>query len=44
MILVGKSKGKRPLGSAKHRWNNEIKMDLGRDRMVWYILDCSNLG
>jgi len=27
-ILVGKSKGKRPLGRPRHRWKDNIKMDL----------------
>jgi hypothetical protein len=27
-ILVGKSEGKRPLGIPRHRWENNIKMDL----------------
>jgi hypothetical protein len=26
---VGKLKGKRPLGSQRHRWVDNIKMDLG---------------
>jgi hypothetical protein len=26
--LVGKSKGKRPLGIPKHRWEDSIKIDL----------------
>jgi hypothetical protein len=28
MVLVGKSEGKRPLGSPRRRWENNIKMDL----------------
>jgi hypothetical protein len=27
-ILVGKPEGKRPLGRPKHRWENNIRMDL----------------
>jgi hypothetical protein len=27
-VLVGKSKGKRPLGRPRRRWNDNIKMDL----------------
>jgi hypothetical protein len=27
-MLVRKPKGKRPLGRPKHRWENDIKMDL----------------
>ena len=27
-VLVGKPEGKRPLGRPKHRWQDNIKMDL----------------
>jgi hypothetical protein len=27
-LLVGKSEGKRPLGRLRHRWIDNIKMDL----------------
>jgi hypothetical protein len=27
-LLVGKPEGKRPLGRARHRWIDNIKMDL----------------
>jgi hypothetical protein len=27
-VLVGKAERKRPLGSPKHRWMDNIKMDL----------------
>jgi hypothetical protein len=27
-VLVGKSDGKRPIGRLKHRWEDNIKMDL----------------
>jgi hypothetical protein len=27
-ILVGKPEGKRPLGTPRHRWMDNIKMDL----------------
>jgi hypothetical protein len=27
-VLVGKPEGKRPLGRARHRWEDNIKMDL----------------
>jgi hypothetical protein len=27
-VLVGKSEGKRPLGRARRRWEDNIKMDL----------------
>jgi hypothetical protein len=33
MVLIGKSEGKRPVGRTRHRWKDNIKMDLGdRDR------------
>jgi hypothetical protein len=28
-LIVGKSEGKRPLGRSRHRWVNNIRMDLG---------------
>jgi hypothetical protein len=37
-ILVGKPKGKRPLGRPRHRWMDNIKIDvrdIGWDGMVW---------
>jgi hypothetical protein len=40
-ILVGKPKGKRPLGRPRRRWGNNIKMDLreiGWDDMDWIDL------
>ena len=27
-VLVGKHEGKNPLGRSRHRWENNIKMDL----------------
>jgi hypothetical protein len=33
--LVGKPEGKRPLGRPKHRWVDNIKMNLREDGMVW---------
>jgi hypothetical protein len=27
-ILIGKPEGKRPLGNSRHRWEDNIKMDL----------------
>jgi hypothetical protein len=38
-ILVGKPEGKRPLGRPRHRWEDNIKIDLKRDRMGWYGMD-----
>jgi hypothetical protein len=37
-ILVGKPEGNRPLGRPRHRWENNIKMDLreiGWDGVDW---------
>jgi hypothetical protein len=31
--LVGKPEGRRPLGRPRHRWEDNIKMDLGE--VVW---------
>jgi hypothetical protein len=28
MVLVGKPQGKRPVGRPRHRWDNNIKMEL----------------
>jgi hypothetical protein len=43
-ILVGKPDGNRPLGRPRRRWVDNIKMDLTRDRVGWYGLDCSGSG
>jgi hypothetical protein len=32
-ILVGRPEGKRPLGRPRHRWENNIKMDLREIRI-----------
>jgi hypothetical protein len=40
-ILVGKPKGKRPLGRDEHRWRDNIKMDVrgaGLGGMDWIHL------
>jgi len=37
-VLVGKPEGKRPLGRSKHKWENNIGMDiweLGYEIMNW---------
>jgi hypothetical protein len=34
-ILVGKAKGKKPLGRPGFRWADNIKIDLRWDGMVW---------
>jgi len=41
-VLVGKSEGNRPLGRPRHRWEDNIKMDLqevGCGDMDWIELD-----
>jgi len=40
-VLVGQPEGKRPLGRPKHRWEDNIKMDLQEVRcggMYWIEL------
>jgi len=38
-VLVGKPEGKRPLGRPRHRWKDNIKMDLQEvevwTRLIW---------
>jgi hypothetical protein len=41
-VLVRRPLGKRPLGRPRHRWEDNIKMDLRRDR--WGELDSSGSG
>jgi hypothetical protein len=41
VVLVGKPKGKRPLGRLRHRWEDGIKMDLkemGWEGVEWIYL------
>jgi hypothetical protein len=41
MILLGRPEGRRPLGRPRHRWEDNIKMDLqdvGRGGMDWIEL------
>jgi hypothetical protein len=40
-ILVGKPKGKRPLGRPRHTWVNNIKMDLRK--IQWGGMDWIDL-
>jgi hypothetical protein len=40
-ILVGKPKGKRPLGRPRRRWVDNIKMDLGE--IGWDCVDWVDL-
>jgi hypothetical protein len=40
-VLVGRPEGKRPLGRPKHRWEDNIKMDIretGVDVVKWIQL------
>jgi hypothetical protein len=43
-VLVGKQGGKKPLGEPRHRWVNNIKMDLRKDGMVWIGLIWLKIG
>jgi len=36
-VLVGKPKGKRPVGRPRHRWEDNIKMDL--QEVEWESMD-----
>jgi hypothetical protein len=41
-VLVGKPEGKRPLGRPRHRWEDNIKMDLmevGCGGLDWIEID-----
>ena len=41
ILLVGKPEGKRPVGRPRHRWEDDMKMDLrevGCDPGVWIDL------
>jgi hypothetical protein len=40
-MLVEKPEGKRPLGRARHRWVDNIKMDLRE--IEWDGMDCIDL-
>jgi hypothetical protein len=40
-ILVGKPEGRRPLGRPRHRWEENIKMDLqevGWESVDWIVM------
>jgi len=37
-VLVGKSEGKEPLGRPRHRWEDNIKMEVGCGGMDWIEL------
>jgi hypothetical protein len=40
-IMIGKPEGKRPLGRCRHRWENNIRMDLRE--MGWEGVDWIHL-
>jgi hypothetical protein len=40
-LLVGKQGGKRPLGRSRHKWVNNIRMDLGE--VGWGGVDWTGL-
>jgi hypothetical protein len=40
-IFVGKSEGKRPVGEPRHRWEDNIRMDLSQ--IAWEVVDWMNL-
>jgi hypothetical protein len=37
--IVGKSEGKRPLGRLRHRWEDDIRIDLREIQWYHYQLD-----
>jgi len=43
-VLVGKPEGKRPLGSTRHRWEDNIKMDFLELGFGGYRLDRAGSG
>jgi hypothetical protein len=43
-VLFGRPKGKRPLGRFRHRWEDNIKLDLKGDRYQWGKLDSAGSG
>jgi hypothetical protein len=43
-ILAGKPEGKRELGRPRRRWEDNIRMDLREDGVVWTGLICLKIG
>jgi hypothetical protein len=44
-VLVGKPEGKRPLGRSRHRWGDNIRMDLRKwDVEVWTGMSWLRIG
>jgi hypothetical protein len=40
-ILIGKADGKRPLGSSRRRWEDNIRIDVRE--IGWEVVDCIHL-
>jgi hypothetical protein len=43
-VLFGRPEGKRPLGRPRHRWEDNIKMDLRETGIDWGELDSAGSG
>jgi hypothetical protein len=43
-VLVGRPEGKRPLRRPRHRWEDNIKLDLRGNRNRWVQLDAAGPG
>jgi hypothetical protein len=43
-VLVGKPEGKRALGRPRHRWVDNIKIDVTQDGVVWIDLIWLRIG
>jgi hypothetical protein len=43
-ILVGRPEGRRPLGRYRRRWEDNIKMDLRYDGVIWTRLIWPTIG
>jgi hypothetical protein len=43
-ILVGKPDGKRPMGRPRRRWEDNIKIDLRKNGMMWILLIWLRIG
>jgi hypothetical protein len=39
IVFVGKQEGKGPPGRSRHRWEDNVQVDLKRYRIGWYGLD-----
>jgi hypothetical protein len=43
-VLVGRPKGKRPLGRPRRRWEDNIKLELEGNRNRWGEMDSAGSG